>query len=109
MFYVLLGRDLASSNYNWKYLQNYTSGTAYDSYPTPDNFVIINTPIWRRYRAVKAVVIVVIVTFSLAALFTVFFFLMKRLKIRNIGVENLSQISLSAGSNVDQKEYRAIR
>lgn len=82
MFHLLLGRDLASSVETWKYLQNYTSGTAYDSYPSPANFVIITTPIWKRYKLGKIVAITAIIACTFAVIFVGCVVLIKRFRNR---------------------------
>jgi hypothetical protein len=94
MFYLLLGKDFSDSNYHWKYLQSNVYGTAYDSYPSPENFIIVTTPIWIKYKLGKAFFSIIVITIFLAAIFEGF----RRLKIRN-AIQSKSSVVLKEIEN----------
>jgi hypothetical protein len=94
MFYLLLGKDFSDSNYHWKYVQSNAYGTAYDSYPSPENFVIITTPTCIKYKLGQAFFSIIVITTFLGAIFLY----IKRLKIRN-AIQSKSTVVLKEIEN----------
>jgi hypothetical protein len=115
MFYMLLGKDFSETNYHWKYLQSNSYGTAYDSYPSPDHFVIITTPLWIKYSLGKVVLSIIVITIFLAGILKGYKEVMKRMKIRKViqskklvVLENI-QNSLDIANNMKHNAYQPIK